>query len=114
MTGDPDYAAHMLDRLLDRLGGRDRVIGVLTAAVVIGIVAWIVTETAFYIAIFGFGDGGFASTWIRWAQVLSRAAYDVWLGALALLLLLWLVSSLAGSSSPPNDVAQHRDSDFPS
>lgn len=87
-------------------------IGILTAAVVIGVLTWIVTETAFYIAIFGFGDGGFASAWIKWAQVLSRAAFDVWLGALALLFLLWLVPRLAGSASPPTDRNGRRDTDL--
>ena len=88
-------------------------IGVLTTAVVIGVVLWIVIEAAFYIAIFGFGDGGFASTWVKWANVLSRVAYDVWLGALALLLLLWLVPRVAVSASPTTDRNGHRDTDPP-
>jgi hypothetical protein len=102
----------VLDRLLNRLGGRSRVIGVLTAAVVIGVVAWIVTETAFYIAIVGFGGNGSFSGWMGWAQVLSRVAHDVWLGA-AMLLLLWLAPRLAGSASPPIDRDGHRDIDPP-
>ena len=105
----------MLDRWLDRLGGRDKVIRLLTGVVVIGIPVWIVAEAVLYIAIFGFGgNGGFTSSWIKWAQILSRVANDVWLGALALLLLLWLVSSLAGSSSSHSDVAGDRDTDLPS
>ena len=102
--------------MLDRLGGRERVIGVLAAAVVIGVVVWIVTETAFYLAIFGFGgDGGFRSdSWTGWAQILSRIAYDVWLGALALLLLLWLLTRMAGSSSAPDEHPGHPDTDPPS
>jgi hypothetical protein len=102
--------------VLERLGGRERVIGVLAAAVVIGVGVWIVTETAFYLAIFGFGgDGGFRSdSWMGWAQILSRIAYDVWLGALALLLLLWLVTRLAGAPSLTNERNGHRDTDLPS
>ena len=101
--------------MLDRVGGRERVIGVLAAAVVIGIVVWVVTETAFYIAIFGFEESGRVDgTWIQWAQILSRLAYDVWLGALALLLLLWLLARLGGSPSRTNDRNGHRDTDLPS
>ena len=87
----------MLDRLLDRLGGRDRIISLLTAVVVIGLGVWIVAEAVLYIAVFGFANnGGFTVRWITWAQIVSRLANDVWLGALALLLLLWLVSTLEG------------------
>jgi hypothetical protein len=101
--------------VLDRLGGRDRVIGVLAAAVVIGVVVWIVTETAFYIAIFGFeGNGRVDGTWIQWAQILSRLAYDVWLGALALLLLLWLSIRLGGERSIPNEHSGDGHTDHPS
>ena len=102
----------MLDRLLGRLGGRDRVISLLTAVVVIGLGVWIVAEAVLYIAVFGFAnDGAFSGSWITWTQVVSRLANDVWLGALALMLLLWLVSSLNGSSSPPADRIGHRDTD---
>jgi hypothetical protein len=105
----------MLDGLLLRLGGRSRVIGALTAAAVIGVVVWIVAEAVLYVAVFGSANNGtFSGSWITWTQVVSRLANDVWLGALALLLLLWLVSSLAGSSSPPSDIADDRDTDLPS
>jgi hypothetical protein len=105
----------MLDRLLDRVGGRDRIISLLTAVVVIGVGVWIVAEAVLYIGVFGFGDGGgFTVGWTKWAQIVSRLANDVWLGALALLLLLWLVSTLTGSSSLPSVGADERDADLPS
>ena len=89
-------------------------IGLLTAVVVIGIGVWIVAEAVLYIAVFGLAnDGGYSGSWITWTQVVSRLANDVWLGALALLLLLWLVSSLNGSTSPPTDRKGHRDTDLP-
>lgn len=104
----------MLDRLLDRLGGRDRIISLLTTVVVIGLGVWIVAEAVLYIAVFGFANNGaFSGSWITWTQVVSRLANDVWLGALALLLLLWLVSSLKGSTSPPTGRNGHRDTDLP-
>ena len=105
----------MLDRLLDRAEGRDRIISLLTAAVVIGVGVWIVAEAVLYIAVFGLAnDGAFSGSWITWTQVVSRLANDIWLGALALLLLLWLVSTLKGSSSLPSGVADGRDADLPS
>ena len=104
----------MLDPLLDR-GGRDRILSLLTAVVVTGVGVWIVAEVVLYIGAFGFGDGGgFTVGWIKWAQIVSRLANDVWLGALALLLLLWLVSTLTGSSSLPSVGADERDADLPS
>jgi hypothetical protein len=104
----------MLDRLLDRAGGRDRIIRLLTAVVVIGVGVWIVAEAVLYIGVFGFGDGsGFTVGWIKWAQIVSRLANDVWLGALALLLLLWLVSTLNASSPLPSGRADDRDADPP-
>ena len=104
----------MLDRMLDRLGGRSRTIGLLTGVVVIGIGVWIVAEAVLYIGVFGFGDGGgFTVGWIKWAQIVSRLANDVWLGALALLLLVWLVGTLRGSSSLPSRSADEPDTDLP-
>ena len=94
----------MLDRLLDRVGGRDRMISLLTA---------VVAEAVLYIGVFGFGDGGgFTVGWTKWAQIVSRLANDVWLGALALLLLLWLASTLNGSSSLSSVGADERDADL--
>ena len=105
----------MLDRLLDRVGGRDRIISLLTAVVVIGVGVWIVAEAVLYIGVFGFGDdGGFTVGWIKWAQIVSRLANDVWLGALALLLLLWLVSTLDRARHRSRaSAADERDADLP-
>jgi hypothetical protein len=102
----------MLDRLLDRLGGRDRIISLLTAVVIIGLGVWIVAEAVLYIAVFGSANNGASGSWVTWTQIVSRLANDVWLGALALLLLLWLVSSLKGSTSPPTGRNGHRDTDL--
>lgn len=89
--------------MLDRLGGRENVIRCLTVTVVIGILVWIVTEAASYVAIFGIVQRTLPSftNWFAWTQIVSRVAYDVWLGSLALVLLLWLIERLAGSPSPP-------------
>jgi hypothetical protein len=89
--------------VLDRLGGRDRVIASLAATVVVGIGVWILTEAAFYLAIFGYGGNDPLSTWTRWAQIVSRVAFVVWLGALALLFLLWLLTQLRASSTTSTD-----------
>ena len=98
--GSDPYDAHVLDRL----GGRERVIRFLTATVVIGIIVWIVTETAFYIFILGPANTAPNITnMFRWAQILSRIAFDLWLGALALLLLLWLLEGLLGSAPSPQE-----------
>jgi len=59
----------MLDRMLERVGGRDRIISLLTAVVVIGVGVWIVAEAVLYIGVFGSGDGGgFTVGWIKWAR----------------------------------------------
>jgi len=42
----------MLDRMLERVGGRDRIISLLTAVVVIGVGVWIVAEAVLYIGVF--------------------------------------------------------------
>jgi hypothetical protein len=93
------YDAHVLDRL----GGREKVIGILTASVVIGICVWIVSQIALYLFIY---SGSLPSLsiegWVKWAQILSQVSYAVWLGALALLLLLWLRDRLVGSALPPS------------
>jgi hypothetical protein len=104
----------VLDGLLGRLGGRERVTRVLSGAVAIGVVVWIVTEAAFYIAVVGWGANGSFSGWMGWAQVLTRVAYDVWLGALALLLLIWLAPRVGGPRPAANDRNGHRDTDLPS
>lgn len=72
--------------MLDRLGGRENVIRFLTATVVVGIGVWIVTEAVFFLFLFLFGLGRTIvpsfTNWLAWAEVLSRVAHDVWLGAL--------------------------------
>ena len=85
------------------MGGRERVIRFLTTAAIIGIGVWIITQVVSLISFFGIirtVSQSFAN-WIAWVQILSQLAYDVWVGALALLLLLWLTERLAGSTLPP-------------
>ena len=88
---------------MDRFGGRDQVIRILSVAVVTGIAVWIVTDAVLYVVVAGivrsFVPGW--TSWISWFQVGSHVAYDVWLGSLALLLLIWLSERL--SNSPPPD-----------
>ena len=75
-------------RVLDRLGGRDVVIRVLTAAVVFGVGVWVVSQALLYVVVFRSNPG--IEGWVRWLQILNLVSYAVWLGALALTLLLWL------------------------
>lgn len=90
--------------VLDRLGGREKVIGILTASVVIGICVWIVSQVALYLFIYSQSLPSLGSEgWVKWAQILSQVSYAVWLGALALLLLLWLRERLAGPTVPPSE-----------
>lgn len=88
---------------LDRFGGREKVIRFLTRSVVIGIGVWVVTDALNFIVAFGLVRNTVlsATNWITWTQVVSRVAYDVWLGALTLLLLIWLSERLS-SAQPPS------------
>lgn len=81
---------------MDRLGGRARVIRFLTAAVVIGVGVWIVSQAFLYIIVFR-SDQGFGGS-VRWLQIVNLVSYAVWLGALALMLLLWLRERLLPST----------------
>lgn len=98
----PDVREPYAAAVLDRLGGREKVIRLLSAAVICGVVAWIVSESAFWIYIYVFSQttSPSATNWVTWAQVFSRVAYDVWLGALALLLLIWLTERLRDTAGP--------------
>jgi hypothetical protein len=83
--------------MLDRLGGRDMVIRVLTAAVVIGVGVWVVSQAVLYFLVLR-SDQGFSGGWVRWLQILNQVSYAVWLGPLALMLLLWLRERLLPSA----------------
>lgn len=91
-----------MDALLTRLGGRSKVIRILTWAVLVGVVVWIASDAVYFVAFFGIirSTAPNLTNWLTWVQILNRISYDVWLGSLALLLLIWLTERLS-SKTPP-------------
>lgn len=99
--------------MLNRLGGRKRVIHFLTVVVIVGVVVWIVGDAIFFAYLFG-GNHNFSpglGNWQTWVQILGRVGYDAWLGALALLLLIWLTERLAVGALPPTGRDQEQRTD---
>ncbi len=84
---------------------RLRLIRVLGVVVVVGVAVWVVTGVGYGMLLAGLdlAGNGTQSRWWLWVQVAETISYHVWVGALAVLLLLWLWRRLAhdpGASAP--------------
>ena len=78
---------------------RRRVVRILAAAVIAGVVVYVVTEVVSWVAFFGFKNiSPNPGSWLGWTQGISRIAYDVWVGALALLILMWVWARLTSDA----------------
>lgn len=83
--------------------GLIRVLGVV---VVVGVIVWVVAGVGYGSSIAGLyrSGNGPQSRWWLWFQVADTISYHVWVGALAVLLVLWLwqrFGSDAGSATAP-------------
>jgi predicted anti-sigma-YlaC factor YlaD len=88
---------------------------VLTAVAVVAAVVWMVTGTAYGLLIVGFAQSSFfESQWFQWIQAADSVAYHVMLGALTVLVALWLRKRLGadpGVSAPRPPASGDRGSD---
>ena len=93
--------------------GLIRMLGIV---VTVGVIVWVVAGVGYGSSIAGLyrSGNGPASRWWLWFQVADTISYHVWVGALAVLLVLWLWqrfgSDTGGATAPRRPDAADRGS----
>jgi hypothetical protein len=76
---------------------------ILVVLVIVGVSVWVVAGVGYGTVIVSLyrDGGGPQNRWWVWIQVAETISYHVWVGALAVLLLLWLRQRVAVSATEP-------------